>query len=148
MGRAGVDPDVEGVAAARQRSLASHRAGRFPPARRRSIRLSAASNQKLVPLVRDLVRDGADDAGIEVGLLLRVEERRDGHAPRALPADAPVGPRFDGAADAGLAPRGDPLDLSDRRPARPARAPPLSSETNHWSTARKTMGVLERQQCG
>ena len=35
--------------------------------------------------------------------------------------------------------------ISDRAVS---RTPGRSSDTNHWSTARKMIGVLERQQCG
>ena len=98
-------------------------------------------------MLLDLVGDAAHDAGVEPGPVLGVKKRRDGHAPRALAADAPVGARLDGAADAGLAPGRHPLHLADASSAA-WRVPPLSSDTNHWSTARKTMGVFERQQCG
>jgi hypothetical protein len=33
-------------------------------------------------------------------------------------------------------------------PRAAAREPALSRATNHWSTALKMIGVLERQQCG
>ena len=114
LGRTRVEPHVERVAPAGQRL------GRGPVGRQLDA-LEDAGGADLVPeigaLGGDLVRDGADDAGIEVGLLVRAVESDDRHAPRALAADAPVRARLDGAADAGLAPGGDPTlilrDLGD-----------------------------------
>src|SRR5690606_28014908 len=66
------------------------------------------------PTRRDLVGYRADHAGVEVRVAPAVIERDDRHAPRALAADAPVGTRFNGATNAGLAPTGYPLYVADR----------------------------------
>src|ERR1017187_10564407 len=57
----------------------------------------------------DEVGGVADDLRIEDWLAFRVVERRNRHAPGALAADAPVGPRLHRAFDAVDAPVGNPL---------------------------------------
>src|SRR5439155_14383024 len=46
-------------------------------------------------------------------MALRIVKERDGHAPRALARNAPVGPRLDRGFDAVLAPVGNPVDVID-----------------------------------
>ena len=122
MGGTGVDPNVERVAAA------SERGGGRPVGRERNAREDFGRRAAIPEVGADsgkLVCDRAGDAGVEVGDFLFVVERGDRHAPRTLAADTPVGARFDRAADAGFAPRGNPtvvrrdfLDFSERQAAR------------------------------
>jgi hypothetical protein len=64
-------------------------------------------------LAGNLRGDGAGHRGVEISIFLIIEKSRDGHAPGALAADAPIGSGFDRAADAGFAPTGNPLNLFD-----------------------------------
>ena len=60
------------------------------------------------------VSGAADDAGIENGFAVGGIKRGNGHAPRALAADAPVGPGLNSALNAVLAPGRHPVDGIDR----------------------------------
>ena len=110
VGGAGVDPDVERVATAGELVGGG-------PAGGKGDALEKLGGCGVVPEVGaafgDLGGDGADDAGVEVGVLLLVVDRRDRHAPGALAADAPVGAGLDGAADALLAGLRHPRDVAD-----------------------------------
>jgi len=89
-------------------------------------------------------RAGVSGCSSPVSLCVKSGKR---HSPRALARDAPVGPAFDHAVDALLAPARRPLDLADfleRGPTQPA----CSMLMNHCGVARKITGVLWRQQCG
>src|SRR5690606_21979042 len=112
VGGAGVDPDVEGVAAAGE-------LGGGGPAGGQGDAGEQLGGGLLIPEVGavrvrgDLVGHGADHTGVDVGGLVGSVEGDDGHAPRALTADAPIGAGLDGPFDAGLAPSGNPLHAGD-----------------------------------
>ena len=107
---AGINPDIERVAAARERLGGG-------PARGQCDAREDFGGGGVVPEIGaftgNLRRDRAGDAGVEKSVFLIVKKGRNGHAPRALAADAPIGPRFDGTADAGFAPTGNPLNVFD-----------------------------------
>ena len=118
----------------------------------------------------DQIGGVADDLGVENRLAFGVVKRRNRHAPGALAGDAPIGPGLDRALDPVDAPVRHPFDavnLSERAvrnvssEGRALRIPDFdlglvnclseitwSISMNHWSMARKMMGVLLRQQCG
>ena len=108
------------------------------------------------PGVRALAREDVghvlDNLGVEQILpASAAPERRDGHAPDALARQAPVGARLDHAADAVLAPGGDPLrprDLGERAVAQRLLVAASPRRANHCSVARKMIGLWQRQQCG
>ena len=104
MRAAGIDPDIERVAAFFHAGGQAEACGDFRV---------AVFEPEIGAFGFDEVGDLQGELGGEDGLAVFVEEHRQRHAPGALARDAPVGPRFDGAVDAVAAPGGQPLDLVD-----------------------------------
>ena len=108
--RAGIDPDVERVGGF------ADRLGAVPVGRlNRSPQVGQLALEPDIGAVfLDEIGSVTDDTCIENRLALRVIKRRDRHAPRSLPGDAPVGARLHGALDSVSAPAGHPIDAVDR----------------------------------
>ena len=103
-GRTRIDPDVEGVLAALR---AGGQADEVAP--EGVVFFKPEVGAVLLDRVGDLARDGAVHEHAAVGGV----EHRQGHAPGALAADAPVRAAFDRAVDAVAAPGGQPVDRVD-----------------------------------
>ncbi len=106
-----VEPDVKRVAAGGERFGGGPAGRQFHAGEQLG---GSGIEPEVGPMLLELVGDATNHAGVEVSLLSGIEERREGHAPRALAADAPVGPRLHGTADPGLAPGRHPLHLANR----------------------------------
>ena len=76
-------------------------------------------------------------------------ERHDRHAPHALARDAPVGRGARSCCGCGPRPTaGSSCTRVRSRASARSRSAAWSSATNHCSVARKSVGFLQRQQCG
>ena len=148
-----VEPHVEDVGLLAQRGLRRTRALQAL----RSEALQGRRYQTPAPSFSTASATLSISSGLDDRLAAVLAERdRDGHAPRALAADAPVRPVLQHAADALAAPPGHPCTLVDlrQRPAPERRVQAAvassgrSSAMNHWWVARKMTGLWQRQQCG
>ena len=79
----------------------------------------------------------ANDACVENRIRLAIVKRRDRHAPRALPRDAPVWPRLDRALDPVPTPGRHPFHVLGDGPERPLaeRRRPAGGRVVDWACA-------------
>ena len=156
--RPGIEPDVENVALALERSAAARgqvKPGVMNSSMGRSYHASApcSSNTEAARSTSSAVRIASPH------FVQSTAGNR--HAPRALARDAPVGPVREHVEDAIGAPRRDPLDVpidgleaglpqrvGEVRPSRPPIDGSPSMRMNHCDVARKITGLWHRQQCG
>ena len=140
----GIEPDVENIGLFAERRAAAFRAGAAAPIS--SSRLF--SNTRRRRCARGTVATTPSSTRLSVkGSLQPRNRRRDGHAPDALPRDAPVGPHGDHVRHAFFAPGGCHLygaNRLERVGSKASRSMPI----NHCSVARKMTGLWQRQQCG
>ncbi len=104
VGAAGIDPDIEGIAAFFQTCREAELGGEF---------VIGGLEPDVGAFAFDELGDFVGELGGEDGLAVFIEEYREGHAPGALARDAPVGARFDGAVNAVSAPGGHPFYFVD-----------------------------------
>ena len=143
-----VEPDVEDVGLLAEALAAALRA-----ARARGQELARGARVPLVGAVASrkiAATCSTSRSSSRSGLAARAVERDDRHAPDALARDAPVRAVRDHVVDALLAPAAGSSWTSrcDRRRARARAGRRWSSAMNHCSVARKSVGFLQRQQCG
>ncbi len=106
---------------------------------------SSSSNQTLEPRCATRSASLRIQSGFENRFAVRGIENRQRHAPAALPRDHPIGPRFHRAGDAIFAPGGSQVTSLIAASALARRS---SIRMKNCSTARKMIGVFERQQYG